>query len=135
MDLQLTPIARTSEQRLVAVCGDGSLHIVWGEASFRIPIYDLPHLTAVLNNWEEDAEIIGLRRGYYRLLHAPEGGIQLWMNNAGLWLSRDDLRSFCELLHSAEAFLTDIPDEQRQPPFNQDYRTLSGISRNRYWKN
>jgi hypothetical protein len=135
MDLQLTPIARANDQRLVAVCGDGSLHIVWGEASFRIPIYDLSHLTTVLSNWEDQAEIIGMRRGYYRLLQAPEGGMQLWLNNAGLWLSREDLRIFSDLLHSAELFLADEPDNLKPAPFNQDYRVLNACSRNRFWKN
>jgi hypothetical protein len=127
MDLQHTPIARITSQRFIGVCADGSLRLVWGDAVFRIPPYELQHLANVLDAWEHEEELPGLRRGYYRLVHGPDGDIQLWMNNAALCLSREELRMLTSLVRLTESCLSNALYSEVAPPFGQEYRVLAAV--------
>lgn len=135
MDLQLTPIARITAQRLIGRSADGSLRLVWGDAVFRIPPYELQHLATTLDTWEHEEELTGLRRGYYRLVHGPDGEIQLWMNNAALCLSRDELRLLAGLVRLAESCLNTVLASETLPPFSQEYRVLAPNPAQRDWLN
>jgi hypothetical protein len=121
MHTQLTPLAALAGNRMIAADADGSLRLIWGDAAFRLPIYDLPHLAAALDDWEQAEDLPSLRRGYYRLCASPDGGLQLWMNNAGLCLSRHDLRLLAELLRQA--------DEQLRQPVLANGSLFSGAYR------
>ncbi len=135
MDLQLTPIARITAQRFIGLCADGSLRLVWGDAVFRIPPYELQHLAAVLDAWEHEEEPPGLRRGYYRLIHGPDGEIQLWMNNAALCLSRAELRLLAGLVRLTDSCLSTALSSAASPPFSQEYRVLATVPLQRGWMN
>jgi hypothetical protein len=126
MDLQLTPIVRVTAQRMIGACADGSLRLVWGDAMFRIPAYELTHLAAALDTWEAAEELPEFRRGYYRLQHGADGAILLWLNNAAICLSRDDLRALSGLVRLAEACLHETECTTACAPFGKEYRTLAG---------
>lgn len=127
MKSELAPIVTATPDRLIGVDRAGMPHLVWDLAIVRLPAHDLPHLAAVLDAWCSDEDPPGLRRGYYRLLHSPEGGVQLWLHGIGLLLSREDLRVLLHLvLGAAEAI---APPLCRQPraPFGLGYRRLGAV--------
>jgi hypothetical protein len=125
MNAQLTPIASATPGRLIALLPDASLCLVWGNASFCIAPYDLPHLAAVLDDWGFEEELPTLRRGYYRLVLGYDGGVQLWLNGAGLCLSRDELRVLTALVHDAEVQLCAIGASSPVAPFGPGFQTLT----------
>lgn len=124
MESELTTVAHAAPGRLIGLAADGALRLVWDNAAFRIPIYELPHLVAAIDAWCADEEPPGLRRGYYRLCHGPEGGVQLWLNGAGLLLSREDLRALAALVERAEAELCSPLCRQPRLPFGLGYRPM-----------
>lgn len=105
MSVSIATVASLTEHRRVTSCADGSLCLIWENATIRLPRYDLGHLLTLIDTWEEAEELPGLRRGYYRVEHSPAGGLQLWLGGAGISLSRDDLRVLGGLLRNAEAYL------------------------------
>jgi hypothetical protein len=124
MDSELTTVALAAPGRLIGAAADGTLRLVWGEAAFRLPIYDLPHLAAAIDAWCADEEPPPLRRGYYRVCHSPEGGVQLWMSGAGLLLSRDELRTLGALVEEAARELCVPLCRQPRLPFGLGYRPM-----------
>ncbi|NJM06233.1 hypothetical protein HC891_08605 [Candidatus Gracilibacteria bacterium] len=129
MNAQLTPIASATPGRLIALLPDASLCLMWGDASFRIAPYDLAHLAAVLDDWGLEEELPTLRRGYYRLVQGYDGGVQLWLNSAGLCLSRDELRVLTALVHEAEAQLNALGQSAALAPFGPGFPTLAAPQR------
>jgi hypothetical protein len=125
MNVQLTPLASATPGRLIAVLPDASLCLIWGDARFRIAAYDLAHLAAVLEDWGLEEELPTLRRGYYRLVQGYDGGVQLWLNNAGLCLSREELRVLTALVHEAEARLSAIGAGDALTPFGPAFQPLA----------
>lgn len=125
MDTELATVAFAAPGRLIGLAPDGALRLVWGEAAFRLAAFDLPHLAAAIDAWHAEEEPPGLRRGYYRLAHSPEGSIQLWLNGAGLLLSREDLRVLSALVEAASAELCAPLCRQPRTPFGLGYRTLT----------
>jgi hypothetical protein len=124
MESELAPVAVAAPGRLIGLAPDGALRLVWGEAAFRIPAYDLPHLAAALDSWLADEEPPALRRGYYRLCHGPDGGVQLWMSGAGLQLSREELRVLCALVEAAAEELCAPLCRQSRQPLGLGFRPL-----------
>ena len=124
MHAELTTIVYATPGRMIGLAQDGSLRLVWGDASMRLPVYDLPHLAAVLDAWATEEEPPSLRRGYYRLCHSPDGALQLWLNGAGLMLSREDLRVLTALVEAASAELCAPLCRQPHAPFGPGYRRL-----------
>lgn len=124
MDPELATIVSAGPGRLLGLAPDGSLRLVWGEAAFRLPVYDLPHLAAALDAWCADEEPPALRRGYYRLCHSPEGGVQLWLGAAGLLLSRDDMRALAALVEAAAQELCSPLCRQPRSPLGLGYRRV-----------
>lgn len=135
MDLQLTMLAQATPGRMIAFAQDGSLRLIWDEAAVRIARFDLPHLAALLEDWAMEEELPLLRRGYYRLEPAPNGGLQLWLNNVGLNLSRDELRMLTGLLEAAEARLSCLGEMVRTRPFGPGFRKLGAPQRKSLWLN
>ncbi len=133
MHTHLTPLACITGNRMIAADVDGSLRLIWDDAAFRLPIYDLPHLAAALDDWEQAEDLPSLRRGYYRLCASPDGGLQLWLNNAGLCLSRHDLRQLADLLRQADEQLQQ-PVLHNGSPFSGAYRVLE-TSSGSFWQN
>lgn len=124
MESELTTVATAAPGRLIGLAPDGALRLVWGDAAIRLPAYDLPHLGAVIDAWCADEEPPGLRRGYYRLCHGPDGGVQLWLNGVGLLLSREDLRVLGALVEAAASELLTPFCRQRRAPLGLGYRPL-----------
>lgn len=135
METQLATVATAAPGRLIGVAPDGDLRLIWDAATFRLPIYDLPHLAAALDDWCAEEELPGLRRGYYRLCQGPDGGIQLWLHNAGLLLSREELRVLATLLETAARELCAPLCRQQRLPFGAGYRRLAAPPRGSQWKN
>jgi hypothetical protein len=135
MDPQLTMIAQAAPGRMVAFANDGTLRLIWDEASYRIAAFDLPHLAALLEDWALEEELPMLRRGYYRIDQAPGGGLQLWLNNAGIALSRDDLRALTGLIEAAELRLSCLGEMVRARPFGPGFRKLGAPGRGSIWSN
>lgn len=125
MDAQLATVAIIAPGRLIGLAPDGDLRLVWDATTFRLPIYDLPHLAAVLDEWCAEEELPMLRRGYYRLLLQPDGGVQLWLNNGGLLLSREEVRILVRLVEEAEQELCAPLCCQQRLPFGIGYRRLA----------
>lgn len=125
MDTELATIVHSGPGRLIGLAHDGSLRLVWGDAAFRLPVYDLPHLAAALDAWLADEEPPLIRRGYYRLCHSNEGGVQLWLGGAGLLLSRDDLRALAALVEAAAGELCAPICRQSRTPIGLGYRALT----------
>lgn len=125
MESDLTTIVSAAPGRCIGLAPDGSLRLVWDNASLRMPIFDLPHLAAALDTWCAEEEPPQLRRGYYRLMHSPDGGIQLWLNNAGLLLSREELRVLATLVAAAADELCSPLCRQPHTPFGLGYRRMS----------
>jgi hypothetical protein len=125
MDRELATIVQTGPGRLIGLAPDGSLRLVWGEAAFRLPAYDLPHLAAALYAWCADEEPPSLRRGYYRLCQSPEGGVQLWMGAAGLLMSREELRALAALVEAAAQELCAPLCRQPRSPLGLGYRPVA----------
>jgi hypothetical protein len=119
----LASLACISSSRSLAVDNQGMLYLHWDDATLRMPLYDLGHLVMVLDAWEEGEELAVLRRGYYRLCQSPDGGLQLWLNNSGICLSRHDLRQLAQLLRGAEEQLQQ-PLVAHNNPFSAEYRVL-----------
>lgn len=125
MELELTTVAKAAPDRLIGLAPDGTPRLVWDAAVLRIPAHDLPHLAAALDLWCSDEEPAEVRRGYYRLLHSPDGGVQLWLHGIGLLLSRSDLRMLLALLTAAAGELCAPLCRQPRTPFGLGYRRLS----------
>jgi hypothetical protein len=125
MESELATIAKAGPDRLIGLAPDGTPRLIWDTATLRIPAHDLPHLEAALNTWCEDEEPPALRRGYYRLMHAPEGGVQLWLRGVGLLLSREDLRVLSALVRTAVVELCAPLCQQPRTPFGLGYRRMS----------
>lgn len=128
-------IAQATPGRMVAFANDGTLRLIWDEASYRIAAFDLPHLAALLEDWALEEELPMLRRGYYRIDQAPDGGLQLWLNNAGIALSRDDLRALSGLIEAAELRLSCLGEMVRARPFGPGFRKLAAPGRGNIWSN
>jgi hypothetical protein len=124
MESGLATIVGATPDRLIGLAADGMLRLVWDTAVLRLPAYDLPHLAAVLDAWHMEEEPPGLRRGYYRLLHSPDGGVQLWLCGIGLLLSREDLRVLTALVVAAAGELCVPLCRQPHTPFGLGYRPL-----------
>jgi hypothetical protein len=129
MDAHLCLLASATPSRFVSLGSDGSLYLAWDDATFRIPSYDLGFLAALLDEWCVAEELPRLRRGYYRLEHASDGGLLLWLNRAALGLSRDELRALVGLVQAVEAQLVeaDLHAAPRNAPpacMGAGYRTL-----------
>lgn len=124
MESDLATIVSAAPGRLIGLASDGTPRLVWDTATLRIPTYDLPHLAAILDAWCADEEPPGVRRGYYRLLHGPDGGVQLWLRGIGLLLSREDLRVLTTLVSAAADELCGPLCRQPRTPFGPGYRRL-----------
>ncbi|NCC35930.1 MAG: hypothetical protein EOM24_28525 [Chloroflexia bacterium] len=135
METQSITLARATPGRLITANLDGSLNLVWDEATIRIALYDLGHLAMLLDEWCAEEEPGLLRCGYYRLMQSPDGGIQLWLNKTGLCLSRDDLQILNRLIRTAEALLEAPIPQQPALPFGLGYHRLAAPARNRQWAN
>ncbi|RRR75326.1 MAG: hypothetical protein EI684_04965 [Candidatus Viridilinea halotolerans] len=133
--MQLTTLAHATPGRMLAFAQDGTLRLLWDDATLRIALFDLPHLAALLEDWAQEEELPLLRRGYYRLEPAPNGGLQLWLNNVGLNLSRDDLRTLTSLIAAAEERLTCLGKVVRTRPFGPGFRKLGAPQRKSLWLN
>lgn len=129
MESELATVAHAAPGRLIGLAPDGSLRLVWGEAAFRLGVYDLPHLAAALDAWCEEEEPQALRRGYYRLCHSPDGGLQLWMRGAGLLLSREELRALVALVEEAAQALCAPLCRQPRSPLGLGYSRLVAPTR------
>lgn len=125
MESEIATIVKATPDRLIGLAPDGTLRIVWDIATLRMPAHDLPHLAAVLDAWALEEESPALRRGYYRLLHSPDGGVQLWVCGAGLLLSREELRVLTNLVAAAVGELCAPLCRQPRTPFGLGYRRLS----------
>lgn len=125
MEWELATIVRAAPGRLIGLANDGDLRLVWDNATIRLPVFDLPHLAALLDAWYAEEELPQLRRGYYCLLHSPDGGVQLWLHTAGLLLSREDLRVLTGLVSAAAAELCLPLCRQPSAPFGLGYRPLT----------
>ncbi len=135
MDPHLATVAIAAPGRLIGVAPDGDLRLVWDAATFRLPIYDLPHLAAALDEWCEEEEPPFLRRGYYRLTHSADGAIQLWLHNGGILLSREEVRTLARLVETAAQELCAPLCRQQRLPFGLGYRRLTAPPAERQWKN
>ncbi|NTU78859.1 MAG: hypothetical protein HGA45_05555 [Chloroflexales bacterium] len=124
MESELATIVKAAPDRLIGLAPDGTPRLVWDTATLRVPAYDLPHLAAVLDAWCVEEEPPGLRRGYYRLVHGPDGGVQLWLRGVGLLLSREDLRVLTSLVAAAADELCGPMCRQPRTPFGLGYRRL-----------
>ncbi|MCG8348959.1 MAG: hypothetical protein MI924_14405 [Chloroflexales bacterium] len=124
MGFELATIASVGPGRMIGLAPDGALHLVWGEATFRIPAFDLPHLAATLDVWVATEALQELRRGYYYLCSAPNGGVQLWLNAVGLLLSREELRVLTTLVETVTRELCVSLDQQPQAALGLGYRRL-----------
>lgn len=125
MELELTPVATAAPDRLIGLAPDGTPRLVWDTAVLRFPAHDLPHLAVVLDSWCSDEEPLEVRRGYYRLFHSSDGGVQLWLHGVGLLLSRSDLRMLLGLVIAATGELCAPLCRQPRTPFGLGYRRLS----------
>jgi hypothetical protein len=125
MESELATIVKAAPDRLIGLAPDGTTRLVWDMATLRIPAHDLPHLAAVLDAWCSEEEPPFLRRGYYRLAHSPDGGVQLWLSGVGLLLSREDLRVLMALVSAAAAELGSPLCRQPRTPFGLGYRRMS----------
>lgn len=121
----LALLVQAAPDRLIGVDREGVPHLVWDLATLRIPAHDLPHLAAVIDSWCSEEEPPSLRRGYYRLTHGPEGGIQLWLRGISLLLSREDVRVLLQLVEAAAETLSLPLCRQPRTPFGLGYRRLS----------
>lgn len=128
MEPELTTIAQSAPGRLLVLAPNGAIQLVWDNATIRLPIFELAHLAAVLDAWCADEEPPLIRRGYYRLLHSPTGGVQLWLNTTGLLLSREDLRALASLIAAASAEVASPLCRQQRTPFGLGYRRLGPAS-------
>ncbi|PDW04801.1 hypothetical protein [Candidatus Viridilinea mediisalina] len=135
MDLQLTTLAQATPGRMLAFAPDGSLRLIWDEATIRIALFDLSHLANLLDDWAQEEELPLLRRGYYRIEPAPNGGLQLWLNNIGLNLSRAELRTLTSLIEAAEARLSCLGEMVRARPFGPGFRKLGAPQAKSLWLN
>lgn len=124
MYADLATIAHSGPGRMIGLASDGSLRLIWGDAAVRLPVYDLPHLAATLDAWWADEEPPAIRRGYYRLCHSPDGGVQLWLGAAGLMLSREDLRALTAMVEAAAQELCEPLCRQPRTPLGLGYRPL-----------
>jgi hypothetical protein len=124
MAFELATIASVAPGRLIGLAPDGALHLVWGEAAFRIPAFDLPHLAATLDAWFAAETLTELRRGYYYVCTAPNGGVQLWLNAVGLLLSREELRALATLVETVTRELSTPLDHQPHAALGLGYRRL-----------
>ncbi|MCS6939951.1 MAG: hypothetical protein RMJ55_11405 [Roseiflexaceae bacterium] len=122
--MELTTITQVAPGRLIGLAPDGDLRLVWDYTTIRIPLFDLPHLAALLDLWLLEEEPPQLRRGYYRLTHSPEGGYQLWLHNAGLWLSHQDIHTLTTLVNTVVEELCRPICRQPKAPFGLGYRKL-----------
>lgn len=135
METHLATVACVAPGRLIGLAPDGDLRLVWDAATFRLPIYDLPHLAATLDEWCAEEELPALRRGYYRLCQGSDGGVQLWLHNAGLLLSREELRVLTTLVATASRELCAPLCRQPRLPFGTGYRRLAAPPPSRQWQN
>lgn len=140
MDAHLSLIACATPCRFISLGPDGTLRLSWDDASFRIAPYDLPHLAALLDDWCEAEELPRLRRGYYCLEHASDGGLLLWLNRAALGLSRDELRTLAALVQAVETQLVEaqLPDTHSDAPpafLGAGFRTLRPLGPGAQWQN
>lgn len=127
MHAELATVAFAAPGRLIGVGPDGAPRLVWGDAAFRIAAYDLPHLAAAIDSWCAEEEPPFIRRGYYRLCHGPDGGVQLWIGGAGLLLSREDLRVLSALVEAAAQELCSPICKQPRTPFGLGYRPMPAV--------
>jgi hypothetical protein len=122
--MELVAIVRAGPGRLTGLAPNGDLRLVWDNASVTIPAFDLPHLAAILDAWCAEEEPPLLRRGYYRLMHSPEGGVQLWLHNTGLLLSREELRVLTGLVSATSDELCRPLCEQSRTTIGLGFRDL-----------
>jgi len=131
MEWGLATIVRAGPGRLIGVAHDGDVRLVWDNATVRLPVFDMPHLAALLDAWCREEELPQLRRGYYRLTHGPDGDVQLWLNSTGLALSRADLQVLRNLVAAAADELCAPLCQQPRAPFGLGYRPLVVAPRGR----
>lgn len=124
MEWELATIVRAAPGRLIGLAHDGDVRLVWDTATIRMPIFDLPHLAALLDAWWLEEELPLMRRGYYRLMLSPEGQIQLWLHSTGLALSREELRILNSMVVAAVDELCSPLCRQPNTPFGLGYRPL-----------
>jgi hypothetical protein len=124
MDLDLVIVVRAAPGRQIGLAADGDLRLVWDNVAIRLPVYDLPHLAVLLDTWFVEEELPLLRRGYYRLMPGLEGGVQLWIQNTGLLLSREDLRTLATLITAAADELCRPLCRRHNKPHGAGYRQL-----------
>ncbi|NTW03165.1 MAG: hypothetical protein HGA19_18115 [Oscillochloris sp.] len=125
MDWELATIVRAAPGRLIGLAHDGDVRLVWDNATVRLPVFDMPHLAVVLDAWCADEEPPLVRRGYYRLMHSPEGGVHLWLRNTGLLLSREDLRVLTSMVSAAADELCRPLCRQHSDPLGLGYRPMT----------
>ncbi len=133
--MELTTITQVAPGRLIGLAPDGDLRLVWDYTTIRIPVFDLPHLEALLDTWLLEEEPLQLRRGYYRLTHSPEGGYQLWLHTAGLWLSRQDVHTLMSLVTAVVEELCHPLCRQPKATFGLGYRKFIASPRKGHHRN
>lgn len=91
----VTVVARLSENRFVARCSCGFMHLVWDNASISLRFRDLKRL---LHNPLQPNQVSARQ---FEMRQDPFGGIQVWAGTGGIRINSGERLSFKHMLQQA----------------------------------
>lgn len=101
----LTVLVKSSDQRYIAQCEHGTVHLVWHHAVLQVRAGDFVRLANFLNTWtaygaESACDAV------FRLHQSDSGAAQLWIGGIGLYLTPFDLLALNDMAQAATTQLT-----------------------------
>lgn len=105
-----TLLAQQSEQRFIARCEHGTLHLNWDQVTVRLHPVDLLRAGYLLDQAQVHPEQDLFRAGTLGLVRDDQGNVQFWMANSCLYLPPVDFAQFGEMVRVVIAPSTPDPD-------------------------
>lgn len=91
--------------RRVAQCEHGTIHLSWDIATIHFGPDDLLTLEMLIERWAESGERMFSLTGWGQIACDAHGAARIWIGQAGIAVTADDLKLFCALVRDAVAVL------------------------------
>lgn len=108
MESDLAMLAMYDTRRFIALCQEGTIHLVWRQQTLRLRPCFFLRLAGVLDGFIS-AEQPTLETDFLAVFWSKTGSVNLWVLNMGLALSASEFDVLLDLIRSAQQQLRAVP--------------------------
>jgi hypothetical protein len=120
-----TLLAHQTDQRFIARCEHGMIHLNWDQITMRLAPIDLLRIGNVLDQLDADMDRHLFRAGPVCLVRDEGGYVQVWIGSSCLYLTPVDVMQVADMVRIVITHYSRMPPENRREdthPFDV-YRT------------